>query len=307
MLLLTYLFAYRRMHVFKMSVWLKKKTLKEERRIHVKVVFREKGSISGNSLTLAKGVLYLRNSSVLVIYLFCSIEARMRDKINRNQTGAVKASRAHNVGRCLHDAYSLSWCETVSTSVGHEEPTQPISDNIVPITKADANLSCACITTCTSPYEPVNYRPLFRLWILQTCQKKRVCRALARSTRLPNQWSHQSQEGWISSSGHEPLSASSSQKRHHQDLQVQASTLHDIFKILFTRALSDDEKTFVFMGWSLPSDDKGKMTRPFEDLRKSIMNTEHSHLTGEDQSRAVELDLIKYYNDEEEMRNVRKK
>jgi len=61
------------------------------------------------------------------------------------------------------------------------------------------------------------------------------------------------------------------------------------------------------MGWSLPSDDKGKMTRPFEDLRKSIMNTEHSHLTGEDQSRAVELDLIKYYNDEEEMRNVRKK
>jgi len=96
----------------------------------------------------------------------------MRDKINRNQTGAVKASRAHNVGRCLHDAYSLSWCETVSTSVGHEEPTQPISDNIVPITKADANLSCACITTCTSPYEPVNYRPLFPLWVRQTCQKK---------------------------------------------------------------------------------------------------------------------------------------
>ena len=130
MLLLTYLFAYWRMHVFKMSVWLKK-TLKEERRIHVKVVFREKGSISGNSLTLAKGVLYLRNSSVLVIYLFCSIEARMRDKINRNQTGAVKASRAHNVGRCLHDAYSLSWWRLYPHLLVTKSQHGPILTNVV--------------------------------------------------------------------------------------------------------------------------------------------------------------------------------
>jgi hypothetical protein len=73
------------------------------------------------------------------------------------------------------------------------------------------------------------------------------------------------------------------------------------------RASFLEEKTLVFFGHSMPSDEKQRMAKRFEDLHKSLSSNEYSHLSGDEQRIAVELDMIKFYNNPNEMVTLRKR
>ena len=61
------------------------------------------------------------------------------------------------------------------------------------------------------------------------------------------------------------------------------------------------------MGYTLPSDEKKKMENRFRDLRKTLTEELRNEKTGEELRVAVERGLLDFYNDEDEMKTIRKK
>ena len=70
----------------------------------------------------------------------------------------------------------------------------------------------------------------------------------------------------------------------------------------------NEEFTYLFMGYTLPSDEKKKMDKRFKELRSTLIEKFHVTKSGEDLRIAVEKRLlIAFYNDEEEMKTIRHK
>jgi hypothetical protein len=95
--------------------------------------------------------------------------------------------------------------------------------------------------------------------------------------------------------------------KSHVFMRLQPLALRSLFVKLFTKSESVGEQVFVFFGYTLPSDEKPKMVKRFEDLRKSLCSGKYSRLSGEKQRIAVELDMIKFYNNLDEMATLRKR
>ena len=90
-------------------------------------------------------------------------------------------------------------------------------------------------------------------------------------------------------------------------MRLQPLAIRSLFVKLFTKSESVGEQVFVFFGYTLPSDEKPKMVKRFEDLRKSLCSVKYPHLSGEKQRLAVERDLIAFYKDSKQMVTLRKK
>ena len=69
----------------------------------------------------------------------------------------------------------------------------------------------------------------------------------------------------------------------------------------------NEEFTYLFMGYTLPSDEKKMMDKGFKELRSTLIEKFHVTKSGEDLRIAVEKRLIAFYNDEEEMKTMRHK
>ena len=95
--------------------------------------------------------------------------------------------------------------------------------------------------------------------------------------------------------------------KNHLFMRLQERALWTIFVNMFTKPARLEEKIIVFFGHTLPSDEKPKMTKRFEDLRKSLCSGKFAHLSGEKQRIAVERDMIKFYNDPNQMATLRKR
>ena len=95
--------------------------------------------------------------------------------------------------------------------------------------------------------------------------------------------------------------------KNHLFMRLQDRALWTIFVKLFTKPACLEEKIIVFFGHTLPSDEKPKMAKRFEDLRKSLCSGKYAHLSGEKQRIAVERDMVKFYNDPKQMITLRKR
>jgi hypothetical protein len=90
--------------------------------------------------------------------------------------------------------------------------------------------------------------------------------------------------------------------------KLNSYTADHLFKQLFVRPLRDgDEFTYVLMGYTLPPVEKKKMKTRYESLRNDLISTEYSHLSGVEQRIAVEKDLINFYQDQDEMKTIRRR
>ena len=233
----------------------------------------------------------------------------MREKVNRKQNAAFKAlwskssSRVTNVN-CHMGSVPIGGQPSVHND--HDGQKSPISDKIEPITKASDNL---CLLNCM--YQALRtwaLRHAFSAHNLMEVAKAFVELAAGRLDFESGELIDREQDGYV---GKDMLRYLQFLKEHiyikdFVFLRLQLLARPKIFIELFTKSHHQvEEKVFVFFGYSLPSDEKKLMAKRFEKLRKSLCSEKYSHLSGEKQRLAVELDMIKFYNNLDEMATLR--
>ena len=236
----------------------------------------------------------------------------MRDKVSRKQIAAFKAlrinkscSRVTNVN-CHMGSVPIGGQPSVP--IDHDGQKSLISDEIEQVTKASENL---CLINCM--YQALRtwaLRHAFSAHNLREVAKAFVELSAGRVDFETGKLINREEDGYV---GKDMLRYLDFLKEniYIKDfvfLKRQKLSLPKIFIELFTMTHHQvEEKVFVFFGYSLPSDEKKKMAKRFEDLRKSLCSGKYSRLSGEKQRIAVELDMIKFYNNLDEMATLRKR
>lgn len=229
----------------------------------------------------------------------------MRVKVNRKQNAAFKATSVSN-GNCYMGSVPIGGQPSVP-SLDHDGQKSLISDKIEQVSKASDNL---CLPNCMfqalrsealrKAFSAGNRKEVFKAFVELSAGQRNIQtgKVINRETNgyFPNDMTRYlnflQTNIWI---------------KDYLFLRIQAPDVPKIFIRLFTEPHFLEEKTLVFFGHSMPSDEKQRMAKRFEDLHKSLSSNEYSHLSGDEQRIAVELDMIKFYNNPNEMVTLRKR
>ena len=234
----------------------------------------------------------------------------MRDKINRKQNAAFKALSVDSAPGIIADTRSVLAGDIPSAS-SRDGQKLLVSDKIIRISKASDNL---CFYNCMlQSLRTVEERNAFAAFNPSDVTKAFIELSRGQKHRVTGKIINRNKHGYLSVDIERYLRylKNNSFIKAFKFETLQGITFKTFLEKLFIKLPGNEkeveEQVFIFMGWTLPAQEKEAMRKRFENRRKSLISTTFSDLSGEEQRIAVERELIEYYEGTEDMAAIRKR